>query len=177
MSDVIGGSAEEYIGVPVGFMLAGVPCVISSLWAVPDLSTALLMERFYATHLKDAPGFPQRCARHNAGYVPWILERLERTRNAAMTGPVAAMSRCGAGVATIVLLRTPICNRLRTPTTGPRLPSTAGESGRQRRPCTDGALAQSAETSTIEKKRQESNGRAQRSWSSHKSKEQRRWKV
>jgi CHAT domain-containing protein len=57
MTDVIRGSAEEYVGVPAGFMLAGVPCVISSLWAVPDLSTALLMERFYQNHLKGGIGF------------------------------------------------------------------------------------------------------------------------
>jgi CHAT domain-containing protein/tetratricopeptide (TPR) repeat protein len=45
--------ADEYVGLPAGFMLAGVPCVVSSLWSVPDLSTALLMERFYRNHLGD----------------------------------------------------------------------------------------------------------------------------
>ena len=57
MADIRPNSAEEYISVPAGFMLAGVPCVISSLWAVPDLSTALLMERFYYNHLKSGMGF------------------------------------------------------------------------------------------------------------------------
>lgn len=51
LADVIGGRAEEYVGLPAGFMLAGVPCVVSSLWAVPDLPTALLMEQFYHAHL------------------------------------------------------------------------------------------------------------------------------
>ena len=51
ITDVLRGSAEEYVGIPAGFLLAGVPCVVSSLWAVPDLSTALLMERFYRNHL------------------------------------------------------------------------------------------------------------------------------
>jgi CHAT domain-containing protein/tetratricopeptide (TPR) repeat protein len=51
ITDVMKGSAEEYMGIPAGFLLAGVPCVISSLWSVPDLSTALLMERFYRNHL------------------------------------------------------------------------------------------------------------------------------
>jgi CHAT domain-containing protein/tetratricopeptide (TPR) repeat protein len=51
VSDVIEANAEEYVGIPAGFLLAGVPCVVSSLWAVPDLSTALLMERFYRNHL------------------------------------------------------------------------------------------------------------------------------
>jgi CHAT domain-containing protein len=53
LTDVLQGSSEEYVGIPAGFLLAGVPCVVSSLWAVPDLSTALLMERFYRNHLKD----------------------------------------------------------------------------------------------------------------------------
>ena len=57
MVDVIKGSAEEYVGVPAGFLLAGVPCVVSSLWAVPDLSTTLLMERFYRNHLSNGMNF------------------------------------------------------------------------------------------------------------------------
>src|SRR5690349_17259147 len=44
------GSPEGYVGEPAGFLLAGVPCVVSSLWAVHDLSTALLMERFCRNH-------------------------------------------------------------------------------------------------------------------------------
>ncbi|MBP0042416.1 MAG: CHAT domain-containing protein [Roseofilum sp. SBFL] len=40
-------SSDEYIGLPSGFILAGSPNVVSSLWAVNDLSTALLMIRFY----------------------------------------------------------------------------------------------------------------------------------
>jgi CHAT domain-containing protein/tetratricopeptide (TPR) repeat protein len=51
ITDVLQGVAEEYVGIPAGFLLAGVPCVVSSLWAVPDLSTAMLMERFYRNHL------------------------------------------------------------------------------------------------------------------------------
>jgi CHAT domain-containing protein/tetratricopeptide (TPR) repeat protein len=57
ISDVLRGSAEEYVGIPAGFLLAGVPCVVSSLWSVPDLSTALLMERFYSNHLKSGMDF------------------------------------------------------------------------------------------------------------------------
>lgn len=45
--------ADEYISLPAGFLLAGAPGVISTLWAVDDLSTALLMERFYHNHLKE----------------------------------------------------------------------------------------------------------------------------
>src|SRR5206468_2854281 len=37
---------DEYIGLPAGFLYAGARCVLSSLWAVSDLPTALLMDRF-----------------------------------------------------------------------------------------------------------------------------------
>lgn len=50
--DVFLGSSEEYIGLPAGFLLAGVPCIIGSLWPVDDLSSALLMERFYTNHIQ-----------------------------------------------------------------------------------------------------------------------------
>ncbi|TVQ58254.1 MAG: CHAT domain-containing protein, partial [Spirulina sp. DLM2.Bin59] len=40
-------TSDEYIGLPSGFILAGSPNVVSTLWAVNDLSTALLMIRFY----------------------------------------------------------------------------------------------------------------------------------
>jgi CHAT domain-containing protein/tetratricopeptide (TPR) repeat protein len=42
---------DEFIGLPMGFMQAGVAGVISSLWPVDDRSTSLLMERFYVNHL------------------------------------------------------------------------------------------------------------------------------
>lgn len=39
--------SDEYVGLPSGWLYAGSPSVISSLWQVDDLSTALLMIRFY----------------------------------------------------------------------------------------------------------------------------------
>ena len=42
---------EEAIGLPAGFAQAGVPGVIGTLWPVNDLSTALLMGKFYEYHL------------------------------------------------------------------------------------------------------------------------------
>jgi CHAT domain-containing protein len=39
--------SDEYISLPSGFLYAGSPCVVSSLWRVNDLSTALLMIKFY----------------------------------------------------------------------------------------------------------------------------------
>lgn len=44
----IRATPDEYVGLPAGFLLAGAPAVVSTLWAVSDLSTALLMGRFYA---------------------------------------------------------------------------------------------------------------------------------
>ncbi|WP_287311142.1 CHAT domain-containing tetratricopeptide repeat protein [Moorena sp. SIO1G6] len=40
-------TSDEYIGLPSGFLVAGSPAVVSSLWMVNDLSTALLMIKFY----------------------------------------------------------------------------------------------------------------------------------
>ncbi|MEL0587206.1 MAG: CHAT domain-containing protein [Candidatus Thiodiazotropha sp. (ex. Lucinoma kazani)] len=45
-------SPGEYVGLPGGFMQAGAPAVISSLWPVTDLSTLLLMDHFYVSHLE-----------------------------------------------------------------------------------------------------------------------------
>lgn len=38
---------DEVLSLPAGWMLAGVPRVIGTLWAVNDLSTALLITRFF----------------------------------------------------------------------------------------------------------------------------------
>ncbi|NCR51381.1 MAG: tetratricopeptide repeat protein [Microcystis aeruginosa S11-01] len=39
--------SDEYIGLPSGFLFAGSPSVVSSLWKVNDLSTSFLMIKFY----------------------------------------------------------------------------------------------------------------------------------
>ena len=38
---------DEAVGLPAGFLQAGVPAVVGTLWSVNDASTALLMVRFY----------------------------------------------------------------------------------------------------------------------------------
>lgn len=53
-----GSSPDEYIGLPAGFLQAGVPAVVSSLWMVDDRSTAQLMERFYRNHLEAGMSLP-----------------------------------------------------------------------------------------------------------------------
>jgi CHAT domain-containing protein len=45
-------SPDEYVGLPAGFLQAGAAGVVSSLWSVDDMSTALLMIRFYKNHLQ-----------------------------------------------------------------------------------------------------------------------------
>ncbi|MEH2111611.1 CHAT domain-containing protein [Nostoc sp.] len=45
-------TSDEYIGLPSGFLLAGSPSVVSSLWTVDDLSTSFLMIKFYENLFK-----------------------------------------------------------------------------------------------------------------------------
>ncbi|WP_287707131.1 CHAT domain-containing protein [Microcystis sp. M074S1] len=43
----INSISDEYIGLPSGFLFAGSPSVVSSLWTVDDLSTSFLMIKLY----------------------------------------------------------------------------------------------------------------------------------
>ena len=45
--------ADEYLGLASGFLFGGTRAVISTLWPVDDLSTALLMKEFYRIHLTE----------------------------------------------------------------------------------------------------------------------------
>ncbi|TVU53399.1 MAG: CHAT domain-containing protein [Arthrospira sp. PLM2.Bin9] len=42
-------TSDEYIGLSSGFLVAGAPNVVSTLWAVADISTAIFMIQFYQT--------------------------------------------------------------------------------------------------------------------------------
>lgn len=54
-----GDLADEYLGLQGGFLKAGALNVVASLWAVDDLSTALLMSRFYHNlRCRDSPMAP-----------------------------------------------------------------------------------------------------------------------
>lgn len=44
---------EGLVGLTRGFMYAGAPRVVASLWQVDDLATAELMKRFYRGMLRD----------------------------------------------------------------------------------------------------------------------------
>ncbi len=54
---------DEAIGMTSVFLQAGVPGVIGTLWQVDDLSTALLMVRFYDLHLRGVGAGPLNPAR------------------------------------------------------------------------------------------------------------------
>lgn len=56
-------SPDEFLGLPAGLMQAGVPAVVSTLWAVNDLSTMLLMERFYQHYLQNELPLPEALRR------------------------------------------------------------------------------------------------------------------
>lgn len=49
---------DEVIGLPAGFLNAGTPGMVGTLWPVKDGSTALLMRRFYELHLGRASDQP-----------------------------------------------------------------------------------------------------------------------
>jgi len=61
---------DETIAFPTGFLQAGVPGVISTLWPVAEISTALLLMRFYHYHLKN--GWEPAKALHAAQH--WLRE-------------------------------------------------------------------------------------------------------
>ena len=49
----LSNTSDEYISLPSGFLFAGSTNVVSSLWAVNDLSTAFLMIKFYHNHKQE----------------------------------------------------------------------------------------------------------------------------
>jgi hypothetical protein len=53
---------DEVISLASGMLQAGARCVVSSLWAVNDLSTALLMDRFYHELGREQTGEPKPVA-------------------------------------------------------------------------------------------------------------------
>ena len=55
---------DEAIGFPAGLIQAGVPGVVSTLWPVDDISTAIVMGRFYFEHLNN--GLDPASALHRA---------------------------------------------------------------------------------------------------------------
>ena len=80
MNDVLGG--DELLGLARGFLRAGTPSLVVSLWMVNDRSTAQLMSRFYqglrdgatkATALRDAILEVKNSFPHPYYWAPFIL--------------------------------------------------------------------------------------------------------
>ncbi len=46
-------SPDEYVGLPATFLRAGAPAVLSTLWEVDDIASAILVSEFYRHHLGD----------------------------------------------------------------------------------------------------------------------------
>jgi len=67
LSDTV-QNADEFTGLPTGFLFAGAAGVVASLWPVNDLSTTLLMSRFYDLHLSGR----QRPAQALRGAELWL---------------------------------------------------------------------------------------------------------
>ena len=66
---------DEAIGFPAGLLQAGVPGVVSTLWLVDDISTALLLARFYRHHLNRTTRHWDTCVgRHwqNPPFPPFV---------------------------------------------------------------------------------------------------------
>lgn len=64
------GLSDQYIGLPSGFLYAGSPSVVSSLWTVSDLSTAFLMIKFYE--------YFSQCNPQEAGAVAVALNQAQK---------------------------------------------------------------------------------------------------
>jgi CHAT domain-containing protein len=60
---------EGLVGLTRGFMYAGAPRVVASLWRVPDRATAELMKRFYRGMLGE--GLPPAAALRKAQIEVW----------------------------------------------------------------------------------------------------------
>jgi CHAT domain-containing protein len=74
---------DEVISLPSGLIQAGVMGVVSSLWPVNDLSTALLMGEFYRRHLEEGDGIAEALR----GAQLWLRD-LDRDEMLALIEPL-----------------------------------------------------------------------------------------
>jgi CHAT domain-containing protein len=75
--------ADDYVNLPTGFLFAGATCVLSTLWTVNDLSSALVMDKFHALWRGEngAPPLPPAAALREA--VCWLREDIRSGRQLA----------------------------------------------------------------------------------------------
>jgi CHAT domain-containing protein/tetratricopeptide (TPR) repeat protein len=113
---------DEAIGLPAGFLSAGTPGMVGTLWPVSDVSTALLMCRFYELHLGRAADQPEPLnpamalreaqlwlARLTLEQLDSYLTQHEELRNRAFTLP-AGRPMAGSSVATASSLERPFAH-------------------------------------------------------------------
>ncbi len=79
---------DEVIGLPAGLLQAGVAGVVASLWAVNDLSTAMLMERFYRLWREE--GLTPALALRGAQI--WLRDTTNREKAAYFKRDMAALA-------------------------------------------------------------------------------------
>jgi len=93
---------DEVIGLPAGFLQAGVPAFIGTLWPVDDLVSALLMTRFYEIMLPtDKTTDPEPCAALREA-MRWLRD-LDNTELLNFFGQHRALRRQASG--TLALAR------------------------------------------------------------------------
>ncbi|HKP54933.1 MAG TPA: CHAT domain-containing protein [Chloroflexia bacterium] len=90
ISDVF-HSGEEWLGLPAGLLEMGAPAVVASLWPVNDLSTAFLMDRFYALWLE--PGTERTIAEALHDAAEWLRQATWAELGARMTGGGLSMEQ------------------------------------------------------------------------------------
>lgn len=90
---------DEYLGLPAALLLAGAPTVVSTLWAVQDNCTSLLMSEFYrrllsGTEVSEALAAAQRWLSllTMAELRAWVERAQEQLRDAGSAQALAAWS-------------------------------------------------------------------------------------
>lgn len=100
---------DEVVSLPTGLIQAGAAGVIASMWAVPDLTSAILMIEFYG-YWRDAPDDPGAALRSAQTWVrdTSLRDQLDHYRRAARQPqwPPRAIARDVAAALTEAELRT-----------------------------------------------------------------------
>ena len=87
---------EGVIGLARGFLYAGVPTAVASLWDVQDRATAELMARFHRGHLDGGCRRPRRCGRRNwlFGPIPAGVRLITGLRLSSSAGNPTPFNSC-----------------------------------------------------------------------------------
>jgi len=67
---IVGSAADEFIGLPLGFLRLGAGAVLAALWPVSDVATALFVSAFMTSHIlhRNRPAFALQDGQH------WLRE-------------------------------------------------------------------------------------------------------